>query len=72
MVIDDAIGLGKGLTGQVGGVAGFLLDADQNGVQQITEHFRDKKDFTAVHIVSHGASGILRLGNSHLHLQSNL
>jgi len=40
----------------------FVLDSAQNGVVQITDILADYKDISAVHIISHGASGQVSLG----------
>ena len=42
----------------------FILDADRDGLEQITEFLGDYVDIDAIHILSHGAAGTLRLGSS--------
>ena len=43
-----------------------LLRNEQDGVAQISEKLSQSKDFDAVHIVSHGTSGRVKLGGSWL------
>ena len=40
-----------------------ILDRDRSGVEQITEVLATKKNVSAIHILSHGNSGYLELGN---------
>ncbi len=40
-----------------------LLAPDRDGVEQITETLAGRQDIDAVHIVSHGASGAIRMGD---------
>ncbi len=47
-----------------------LLDTNRDGVEQITEHLRDRSNLEAIHILSHGTSGELSLGNSRLKADS--
>ena len=42
------------------------LSADRDGVQQIQQHLQHRTGVEAIHIVSHGTDGQLRLGNSTL------
>jgi Domain of unknown function (DUF4347) len=42
-----------------------VLDANKDGVQQITDALTDGK-YSAVHIISHGNSGSIQIGRSHL------
>ena len=44
----------------------ILLDSGRDGVEQIAEALADRSDVDAVHIISHGEPGELRLGNSTL------
>ncbi|WP_373529497.1 DUF4347 domain-containing protein [Nostoc sp.] len=50
----------------------FVIDSTQNGVEQITEILRNcnNANLTDIHIVCHGASGYLQLGNTHLGLDT--
>jgi Ca2+-binding RTX toxin-like protein len=41
-----------------------ILDSDRDGLEQITETLEQYQGISAVHIISHGAVGTLRLGNS--------
>ncbi len=42
----------------------ITLDADQDGVEQITRVLFQYADLDAIHLVSHGSDGRLQLGNS--------
>jgi len=44
----------------------FYLDAERDGVDQITEVLASCTDISSVHILSHGSSGSLILGSTHL------
>ncbi|RLL50716.1 DUF4347 domain-containing protein, partial [Mariprofundus sp. EBB-1] len=44
----------------------FILDSTRSGIDQITEILAMHQGVAAVHILSHGSSGQLRLGNSQL------
>ncbi|MEL7143002.1 MAG: DUF4347 domain-containing protein [Cyanobacteria bacterium J06573_11] len=41
-----------------------LIDAKEDGIQKITDVLSTQQDLLSVHILSHGASGALTLGNS--------
>ncbi len=56
------------LNGKSGEV--IILDADRDGVEQIAEVLKGRKNVTAVHIISHGDVGQLRLGNATLNQAS--
>ena len=43
-----------------------LIDAQQNGVEQITQTLSQHDSLSSVHIFSHGSSGSLQLGNTSL------
>ncbi len=47
-----------------------LLDQSRDGVEQIAEALSGRTDIDAIHILSHGEAGELRLGNSQLNLSS--
>ncbi|MEI7970589.1 MAG: DUF4347 domain-containing protein, partial [Betaproteobacteria bacterium] len=47
-----------------------MLDAGRDGVEQITELLASRSDVSALHIVSHGAQGILQLGTTLLDTDS--
>nr|MCE2680761.1 DUF4347 domain-containing protein [Burkholderiales bacterium] len=49
-----------------GNSAYFLLDANRSGLEQIAEIAGRYSDLDAIHIVSHGSSGSLQLGNQTL------
>ncbi len=40
-----------------------LFDADRDGVEQMTEVLGGYRNLSAVHVLSHGSSGSLQLGN---------
>jgi hypothetical protein len=50
----------------VGGIKVVTLDADRDGLTQITSVLGDYSGLAAVHILSHGTSGSLQLGNGNL------
>lgn len=54
------------IAGVVGGVEAIVLDAQRDGVEQIAEILSDRTNINAVHIVSHGSPGSVRLGNTEL------
>ena len=47
-----------------------LLEADQDGIQQIGNVLRGLKGIDAVHILSHGTSGSLQLGRTQLNAEN--
>ncbi len=47
-----------------------LLDLERNGLEQITEELAKREDLDAVHIVSHGTEGEVKLGNTWLDVQT--
>ncbi|WP_419195274.1 DUF4347 domain-containing protein, partial [Novipirellula herctigrandis] len=49
----------------------YVLDADRDGVDQITEILGSRTDVTAIHLVTHAEDGAVKLGNTWLG-QSNL
>ncbi|MDB9527001.1 DUF4347 domain-containing protein [Oscillatoria sp. CS-180] len=48
----------------------ILLDPKQDGIHQITTALLHYADLTSIHIVSHGRSGALQLGNTQLTLKT--
>jgi Domain of unknown function (DUF4347) len=56
--------------GVVDGCLVILLDVDRDGVSQITEELARHRNVAAVHLVSHGVPGGIRLGNVELGLGS--
>lgn len=46
----------------------LVLDRDRDGIVQITEFLKSAPSISSLHIVSHGASGNLYLGNAQLNL----
>ncbi|PSB14467.1 hypothetical protein C7B69_19060, partial [filamentous cyanobacterium Phorm 46] len=68
--IDTAVPDWKTLVdGVTPGTEVILLDSNRNGVEQIAQKLRGG-NFSAVHIVSHGAVGSLQLGNTMLTLDT--
>jgi hypothetical protein len=43
-----------------------VLESDRDGIEQITEAMAERRDVSAVHIVSHGSDGSLSLGDTRL------
>lgn len=52
------------------GIEVHLLDADEDGIEQITADLLTRPHLEAIHIVSHGSPGRLYLGNSQLSLDT--
>jgi large repetitive protein len=48
----------------------FVLDSEEDGIQQITSFLRKHPDCTDVHIISHGSPGCLHLGQTQLSLDT--
>ena len=48
----------------------ILLDSTRDGIEQIAEILGERRDVDAVHIISHGDSGELRVGTGVLNLAS--
>ena len=63
LVGDEEFGLGVDL---------LLLDADRNGVEQISEYLSNHRNLDAIHLVSHGNSDSIQLGNTTLSNQNLL
>lgn len=42
----------------------LIIDSDKDGIDQITDSLSAHRDIEAIHIISHGQSGAIRLGNS--------
>ena len=69
--IDATVGDRQTLVNNVApGTAVVLLDANRNGVEQITETLALVDSIGSLHIVSHGAPGYLFLGNTQLSLET--
>ena len=45
-----------------------ILKADRDGIEQIAETLKQRKNIAAVHILSHGAAATLQLGSTELNL----
>lgn len=54
--------------GIIPGAAVKILDADGDGIIQITEILRDYPNINSLHLVSHGSPGCIHLGDSKLNL----
>ena len=54
------------ISGIHNGIEIIRLDKSTDGVQQITNILKNRHDLTAIHIVSHGSTGLIRLGNASL------
>lgn len=52
------------------GIHGIVLHPDRDGVQQITQILRNYRGIETLHILSHGSSGCLHLGNTQLSLET--
>ena len=50
----------------------ILLNQSSDGIQQITDTLATRKDITAVHIIGHGADGVVELGDDPLNFESLL
>ena len=51
-----------------------VLDSDRNGIKQVSETLSDRSDLSAVHFITHGADGMISLGDTSLNssaLQQN-
>ena len=48
----------------------FAFDSDRDGIEQISELLSNYRDVDALHIVSHGTDGNVKLGNSWLNLNN--
>ena len=52
-----------------------VLDADRDGIEQVSDILADRSDLTAVHFIAHGTGGQINLGNTWLNsaiLQQNI
>lgn len=48
----------------------LLIDSAHNGIEQITEQLSNYRDVDALHIVSHGSHGQVKLGNTWLNIDN--
>ncbi|MCR9296587.1 MAG: DUF4347 domain-containing protein, partial [bacterium] len=63
----------SGIRGDLAEHAGaeiHVIDSARDGITQITQLLASKSDIGGIHILSHGSSGSLQLGNSQLSLQT--
>uniref|UniRef100_UPI0035664008 DUF4347 domain-containing protein n=1 Tax=Psychromonas sp. TaxID=1884585 RepID=UPI0035664008 len=44
----------------------LILDSNRNGIEQLSEILADRQDLDALHLISHGSSGSLQIGNSQI------
>ncbi len=65
----EAIGLGDGAWSVVN-PAVVVLDADRDGMGQITATLHDAENISAIHILSHGSAGGLQPGSTRLDTDS--
>ena len=67
IIIDGAVSgfspLIEGLQGGNSNVQVVVLDAQSNGIQQITELLKSYHNLDAIHILAHSGDGALRMGN---------
>lgn len=47
-----------------------ILDADRDGIEQITEFLEGQTDVSSIHVISHGEPGKVLLGNAELSLDT--
>ncbi len=66
-VLIDAIDRERGAQADL---AFFLIDAEHDGVQQITAALDQRRGVDAVHVISHGSEASLRLGSTMLDAQN--
>ena len=52
------------------GVEVLILEGTQDGVTQISQALQGRADLDAIHLISHGSAGILRLGSAELSSES--
>lgn len=65
--LDDLEQLLQSIDTQQGNVAIVQLNADDNGIQQITEYLQQSRhSVSAIHLVSHGQAGQVQLGSEAL------
>lgn len=65
--VEDYLSL---IAGVISNTEVILLDPNQDGVAQITAVLAGRSGIHSIHIVSHGSSGAIRLGNSQLSLET--
>ena len=71
IVIDSGLENYQALAmGAIANTSILILNADQDGVAQITEALQQHKHIRNLHIVSHGNAGCLYLGNTQLSLET--
>ena len=69
IVIDSNIeGYEDLITGVVSDTEILILDRDRDGIAQITEALNNYEEVASIQIISHGDSGSIQLGNTHLSL----
>lgn len=68
--IDPSVEDYQSLNSPIEGSEVIVLDANSNGIQQITEVLRERKNISSIHIVSHGTAANLYLGMAQLSLDN--
>lgn len=64
LIVDSAVTDYQSLIDSVGtDTEVVVLKAEQDGVAQITQILGDRQNIQTLHILSHGESGLLKLGN---------
>ena len=48
----------------------LLIDAQRDGFEQVTQALAGRNDVAALHFITHGESGVLRLGNQRIDVQA--
>jgi hypothetical protein len=48
----------------------LLINADQDGIEQITNTLKNRQNITSVQIISHGGEGEIQLGRTRLNRDS--
>uniref|UniRef100_UPI0005690FD4 DUF4347 domain-containing protein n=1 Tax=Marinobacterium litorale TaxID=404770 RepID=UPI0005690FD4 len=70
-IIDKSVSDYHSILEQIPQGAGYLLlDTDQDGLKQLANYLSDRSNIDAIHLISHGRSGELLLGNSKLNSDS--
>ncbi|MEQ1714149.1 MAG: DUF4347 domain-containing protein, partial [Hyphomicrobium sp.] len=68
--IDSAVNDPNLIAGIPDGAEIFVLEAGRDGVEQMAEQLSGRRNIDAIHIISHGESGTLDLGNAQLTAES--
>lgn len=68
--IDPSVEDYQSLNSQIEGSDVIVLDASSDGIQQITDVLKERKNISSIHIVSHGTTANLYLGMARLGLDN--